>query len=146
MTKNESVIHGNEEIPGVNTPLLNFGMFGTSFGIHHEDGNLGSINKLQGGKAKTWYSVPSTQVIKLEKFVQNNVTKSIAGNCKRFIRHKAVITPPELVKNDIDPSELVKNDIDFAKVGFLVVPYFFSCLVCNNFYVYSQMAGCPRRR
>lgn len=78
-------------MPGINTPFLNFGMFGTSFGIHYEDGNLGSINILHGGQPKTWISVPSSQALKLEKCVQDNTPKTIAEKCDRFIRHPIII-------------------------------------------------------
>lgn len=110
ITKNDSLIHGGEIIPGVNTPFLNFGMFGTCFGLHHEDSNLGSINKLHGGASKTWVSIPSSEAPKLEKFVHDAVPKSISTRCNRYIRHKAVMIPP---------SELEKHGIQFAKVSFL---------------------------
>lgn len=55
------------EMPGINRPFSYYSMPHTSFGMHHEDSNVGSINIHHGGAAKIWYSVPSSNAEKLEE-------------------------------------------------------------------------------
>lgn len=63
-----SMIHRiGVEHSDINTPFLNFGMQFTSFGIHHEDSNLTSMDIVHGGEPKTWYVVPSSNAVKLEQ-------------------------------------------------------------------------------
>lgn len=112
MSFNDSIIHRGDNIAGVNTPFLNFGMFATSFGFHHEDGNLASANVLHGGKPKVWISVPSNEAKKLEQYAQDNVPKKIS--CDLYIRHKATL---------IMPSQLLKQNIAFAKVSYFDIHF-----------------------
>lgn len=104
-TLKESIIHTPPKIPGINTPYLNFGMRYTSFEIHCEDSNLGSINKLHFGGAKMWYAVPESHAEQLEKLIQKN--KMPGDTCDLIIRHKNSLVPP---------SELITNNIPFGKV------------------------------
>ena len=46
-----------EDLPGVMSSYLYFGMWRALFGVHCEDMNLFSINYLHFGKPKTWCAV-----------------------------------------------------------------------------------------
>lgn len=87
-------------------------MFGTAFGVHHEDSNMGSMNCLHSGKPKTWYSIPSSQANKLEDFVQGEAKRTY--NCDKFIRHKSTMIPPSVLRS---------NGIEFGKVKTLFINY-----------------------
>lgn len=55
------------EMPGINRPFTYYAMSFTSFGMHHEDSNVGSINIHHGGATRVWYTVPSSNSEKLEQ-------------------------------------------------------------------------------
>lgn len=91
---------------GVNTPYWYNGMPFTSFGLHVEDSNLGSINMVLKGKEKIWYAIPACHAKKLADLVQK--TAKNYSNCNLFIRHKSVL---------IAPSELKEMNVPFARVN-----------------------------
>lgn len=107
LTRNQSILHQSvaSPYPGLNTPYLNFGMRFTSFGMHHEDSNLASLNVLHGGYQKVWYGVPSLSTLKLERLVNGAKPRYIM--CDNFIRHKSILVPPSILE---------KNGIPFSKV------------------------------
>lgn len=94
----ESIIHNanGPQIPGVNSPYLNYGMKYCMFAIHCEDSYAGSINTLHEGEPRTWYTVPQSNAAKLENLVQTWTPRSIS--CDLFIRHKSTIIPPEILQ------------------------------------------------
>lgn len=98
LTNIESIIHNADgpQIPGVNSPYLNYGMKFCSFAMHCEDSYVGSINTLHEGEPRTWYTVPQSNAAQLENLVQNWTPRSIA--CDLFIRHKSVLIPPEILQ------------------------------------------------
>lgn len=100
-----SIIHQKPIIKGVNTSYVYFGMAFTSFGFHHEDCDVGSINILHDGSPKSWYSVPSSYAKELEKLVRDHTPASVG--CDLFINHKTVMVPP---------SVLLRAGIPFGKV------------------------------
>lgn len=106
MTFKHSILHGSCKMPGVNTPYVYYSMPFTSFALHHEDSNVASISIHHEGAAKTWYSVPSSNAMKLEEVVRHWTPKSIY--CDTFIKHKTVLIPPEILR---------ENNIDFAVVN-----------------------------
>lgn len=55
----------DEEIPGVTSPMLYFGVWRSVFGLHTEDKDLFSINYLHQGAPKVWYTIPPDQVHKV---------------------------------------------------------------------------------
>lgn len=58
------------KMPGINSPFSYYAMPHTTFAMHHEDSNSGSINIHHGGAARVWYSVPSSNAEKLEEVSQ----------------------------------------------------------------------------
>lgn len=98
LTNIESIIHNanGPQIPGVNSPYLNYGMKFCSFAIHCEDSYAGSINTLHEGEPRTWYTVPQSNAVQLENLVQTWTPRSIS--CDLFIRHKSVLIPPEILQ------------------------------------------------
>lgn len=50
----DSLIHGQQEMPGITTPFLYVGALLSAFGCHLEDGNLNSINYNHCGAVKIW--------------------------------------------------------------------------------------------
>lgn len=59
--------HVNEEINGVNVPWLYLGMLFASFAWHNEDHFLYSINYMHCGEGKTWYGVPGSHAVEVER-------------------------------------------------------------------------------
>lgn len=108
ITSDVSIIHGDNRpaLIGVNTPYWYNGMPFTSFGLHVEDSNLGSINMVLKGKEKIWYAIPACHAKKLADLVQK--TAKNYSNCNLFIRHKSVL---------IAPSELKEMNVPFARVN-----------------------------
>ena len=47
-----------DDIPGVTSPYLYFGMWRSSFCWHREDCNLYALNYLHHGCSKQWYAIP----------------------------------------------------------------------------------------
>lgn len=88
---------------GIHKPYLYVGGPLTSFGLHIEDGDLGSISYNHGGHAKIWYPIPGTQSEKLEGLVRKYTPKY----CDFYIRHKSTMVPP---------SVLQAHGIKFARV------------------------------
>lgn len=76
----------------------------SSFGMHFENGNLGSINFLHLGAEKLWYIIPKEENYKLENFCKK-VSKNF--DCTFYLRHKTLMIPPSILK---------KNGIKFARV------------------------------
>lgn len=123
-TKKESLIHSTKphqkvtrdqklyKMPGIQSPYTYVGQAFSSFGMHLEDGNLGSINFLHSGAEKLWYIIPKEENHKLERFCKK-VSKNVA--CTFYLRHKTLM---------ISPSILKKNGIKFARVCLTLI--FFS--------------------
>lgn len=95
-------------MPGIHTPFTNVGMLHTRFGFHIEDNDLNSINYNHKGKPKLWYAVPGKYGEKLEKLSAEWAT-SIGLNCNLYLRHKAIMVPPSVLK---------RNEIPFARVSY----------------------------
>lgn len=93
-------------IDGLNTPYLYVGMRHTCFAWHTEDMDLHSINYLHFGEPKTWYVIPPQYGNDFEKLINDLLPKEYE-KCASFLRHKTVLTNPDL---------LTKNGIPFNKV------------------------------
>jgi jumonji domain-containing protein 2 len=52
-----NVLGAHQNLPGITTPYLYFGMWKAMFAWHVEDMNLFSINYLHFGEPKSWYAV-----------------------------------------------------------------------------------------
>lgn len=119
-SKNESIIHAidqNEWFPGIHTPYIYLGMFGTSFAWHREDRNLCSINYLHYGGVKIWHAVPAEYAERLEgalqvevDYLHDDIRKQLNLNCNLAVRHKCLYAGPSFLK---------KHSIPFAKVIFV---------------------------
>lgn len=114
----ESVIHAlpkSEWMPGIHTPYMYFGMFGTVFPWHREDRNLLSINYMHNGREKLWYTIPHECAERFEIEIRNEIEKipssersALNMNCNLIVRHKIVLAPPSFLK---------KHNIKFGKVS-----------------------------
>lgn len=87
---------------GINTPYVYVGAPFSSFGMHIEDGDLGSVNYNHEGEDKFWYAIPNSEGSKLVELVQ-----SVTDSCNLYIRHKTVMIPP---------SVLELHNIKFARI------------------------------
>ncbi|OQV24772.1 putative Lysine-specific demethylase 4B [Hypsibius exemplaris] len=83
-----------ERTPGVYTPYLYIGSWGSSFGMHPEDKDLYSLSYLHEGEAKFWYGMPSSSSAAVEEFAAELLPEE-ASSCAQFLRHKTLIIAPE---------------------------------------------------
>lgn len=85
-------------IPGVTTPYLYFGMWGSVFCTHTEDMNLLSINYLHAGSPKVWYAVAAGEDAKrLEQLYDGNFHEA-KSQCSEYMRHKRCLISPMILK------------------------------------------------
>ena len=85
--ENENGLHLSiEKLKGINTPEAYFGTKGSYFILHHEDGNLLSLNWNVHGKDKVWYGIHMDQWSKLQDFLKQFKTET--KNCTNYFRHK----------------------------------------------------------
>lgn len=89
--------HLKKDIPGVNSPMLYFGTFGSMFGIHKEDMDLYSINYLHEGAPKQWYLIPPSQAHQVESVCHLEYPMD-AQECSEFVRHKNCMLSPKLLQ------------------------------------------------
>ncbi|WVF66837.1 hypothetical protein IAT40_001579 [Kwoniella sp. CBS 6097] len=101
-------------LPGVNSPYLYFGMWGASFAWHVEDMDLFSINYIHFGAPKYWYAIPQKQAEKFERILQGYFTED-ARHCDQFLRHKSFAVSPQRLANDgINVNMLVHKQGEFV--------------------------------
>jgi len=99
-----------EQIPGVNTPYLYFGMWKATFSWHVEDMDLYAVNYLHYGAPKTWYGIPPSEGHKLEQMARK-LFPDMAKTCFNLMRHKALMISPELLRaNGIQVNKLVQEE------------------------------------
>ncbi|KAM5245961.1 lysine-specific demethylase 4D-like [Ctenodactylus gundi] len=124
-------------IQGVNTPYLYFGMWKATFAWHTEDMDLYSINYLHFGEPKTWYAVPPEHGQRLERLARQLFPGSARG-CAAFLRHKAVLMSPTVLRDNGIPFSRVTQEAGEFVVTF---PYGyhagfnhgFNCAEATNF-------------
>ncbi|XP_055307723.1 uncharacterized protein LOC129571875 [Sitodiplosis mosellana] len=98
-SSNESLIHGEKEMDGINTPYFYMGGPLTAFGLHLEDGDLNSVNYNHTGAPKIWYIIPEEYNDALEKLVQQFCGDKYT-DCSKYIRHKCVLIPPSILEEN----------------------------------------------
>uniref|UniRef100_A0A7S3L0Y8 JmjC domain-containing protein n=1 Tax=Amphora coffeiformis TaxID=265554 RepID=A0A7S3L0Y8_9STRA len=100
----DSCLHVLPHVPGVTSPYLYAGMWGSVFCAHTEDMNLLSINYLHAGAPKVWYAIaPGPDSQRFESLCASSFagTPSTKG-CKDFLRHKrSLLSPKVLLKAGI---------------------------------------------
>ena len=100
----------DDQIPGVNTPYLYFGMWKATFSWHVEDMDLYAVNYLHYGAPKTWYGIPPSEGHKLEQ-VARKLFPDMAKTCFNLMRHKAIMISPELLRaHGIQVNKLVQEE------------------------------------
>ncbi|KAL3933251.1 MAG: hypothetical protein SGBAC_010480 [Bacillariaceae sp.] len=88
----------DDGIPGVTTPYLYFGMWGSVFCTHTEDMNLLSINYLHAGSPKVWYAVAAGEDAKrLEQLYDGNFHEA-KSQCSEYMRHKRCLVSPMILR------------------------------------------------
>ena len=75
------------KLPGVNSPYLYFGTWKATFAWHLEDIDLFSINYIHKGAPKQWYSIPTKQHERFERFMQG---KFLSLFIKKVPFHKII--------------------------------------------------------
>lgn len=103
----ESFLHTKaiNHIEGIHIPYSYVGDIHTVFPLHIEDFDLYALNFLHLGY-KFWYIIPGSQREKLETLV-NRLAKDSNITCNNFIRHKSLMIPPSVLK---------ENNIQFSRV------------------------------
>ncbi len=74
-------------LPGVNTPMLYFGMWRALFTFHAEDCDLYSINYIHAGAPKSWWSISPKDAVRFESLAQGCFPEGFT-NCEQYLRHK----------------------------------------------------------
>lgn len=95
--KLDSCLHVLNHIPGVTSPYLYAGMWGSVFCAHTEDMNLLSINYLHAGQPKFWYAVAEPDAQRFLTICQFHFALQ-AGKCPEFLRHKRSLISPAILK------------------------------------------------
>ncbi|KAG8931016.1 hypothetical protein FRC02_003334 [Tulasnella sp. 418] len=107
-----SRLKGINQLPGVNTPYLYFGMWRATFAWHVEDMDLYSINYIHWGAPKHWYAIPSGR----SKAFEGVMRGFFPGDpCPQFLRHKSYLASPTLLtKSNCRPNLLVQHQGEFV--------------------------------
>ena len=101
-------------IAGYTTSNLYVGAPGTTFALHEEDMNLGSVNYLVSGAPKVWYCVPPADCIAVVNLISKLFANStLAKTCPQAVMHKRfLIHPDTLRENGITCSRIVQEQGD----------------------------------
>lgn len=97
LSKLDSCLQVLPHIPGVSSPYLYVGMWGSVFCAHTEDMNLLSINYLHAGSPKVWYSVSEPDAVRFLSLAEHHFA-ALAGKCKEFLRHKRYLLSPAMLQ------------------------------------------------
>ncbi|KAF9381046.1 hypothetical protein CPC16_010041 [Podila verticillata] len=104
----------DQNLPGVNTPYLYFGMWKATFAWHVEDMDLYSINYLHFGAPKQWYCIPPEYSERFERIAQGIFSQDFK-QCPQFLRHKTHLISPSTLSNDGVPfNRLVQHEGEFV--------------------------------
>jgi jumonji domain-containing protein 2 len=85
--------HLKSEIPGITSPYLYCGMFGSVFGLQSDDGDLYSMNYLHYGMAQHWYVIAPQHTARLRQVITDKTVLE-TPHCQALYRHKSLIIPP----------------------------------------------------
>jgi hypothetical protein len=101
-------------ITGYTSPALYVGSPGTTFVLHAEDMNLGSVNYLVAGAPKVWYVVPSSDNLKVVDLVSKLfANEKLVKTCPQAVMHKRfLIHPDTLREHGITCSRIVQEQGD----------------------------------
>ncbi|KAK9104250.1 hypothetical protein Scep_021094 [Stephania cephalantha] len=106
-----------EEIPGVNSPVLSLYMMFGWFAWHLEDHELPRLNFMHMGEAKTWYGVPGDAAQAFEEVVG---VHQFGGDVNPLVTYAAlgerttVMSPKVLMDAGIPCCRLVQNAGEFV--------------------------------
>ncbi|KAF9965589.1 hypothetical protein BGZ70_004505 [Mortierella alpina] len=104
----------DQNLPGVNTPYLYFGMWKATFAWHVEDMDLYSINYLHFGAPKQWYCIRPEHSSRFECIAQG-IFSSDYKNCPQFLRHKTyLLSPTKLATDGVPVNRLVQHEGEFV--------------------------------
>ncbi|KAF9931640.1 hypothetical protein BGZ65_004793 [Modicella reniformis] len=104
----------DQNLPGVNTPYLYFGMWKATFAWHVEDMDLYSINYLHFGAPKQWYCVRPEHSARFECIAQG-IFSSDYKICPQFLRHKTyLLSPSKLATDGVPVNRLVQHEGEFV--------------------------------
>ncbi|KAF9292416.1 Lysine-specific demethylase 4B [Mortierella alpina] len=104
----------DQNLPGVNTPYLYFGMWKATFAWHVEDMDLYSINYLHFGAPKQWYCIRPENSSRFECIAQG-IFSSDYKNCPQFLRHKTyLLSPSKLATDGVPVNRLVQHEGEFV--------------------------------
>ncbi|KAF9897135.1 hypothetical protein BX616_006132, partial [Lobosporangium transversale] len=104
----------DQNLPGVNTPYLYFGMWKATFAWHVEDMDLYSINYLHFGAPKQWYCIRPEHSARFECIAQG-IFSSDYKNCPQFLRHKTyLLSPTKLAADGVPVNRLVQHEGEFV--------------------------------
>ncbi|KAJ7873239.1 JmjC domain-containing protein, partial [Mycena olivaceomarginata] len=116
-------------LPGVTTPDVYFGMWRTTFAWHVEDMDLFSINYIQFGAPKFWYTVPQGRAGALEDtmpgasvslpvvlYFHNGYFPTDTSKCPQFLQHKSFLASPTLLaQSALGPNHIAKFVITYPR-------------------------------
>ncbi|KAF9189005.1 hypothetical protein BGZ51_000181 [Haplosporangium sp. Z 767] len=104
----------DQNLPGVNTPYLYFGMWKATFAWHVEDMDLYSINYLHFGAPKQWYCIRPEHSTRFECIAQG-IFSSDYKTCPQFLRHKTyLLSPSKLATDGVPVNRLVQHEGEFV--------------------------------
>jgi len=101
-------------IPGVNTPMLYFGMLFAMFCWHVEDQYMYSTSYLHEGACKTWYGVSSRDAERFEACFSATFDESVKGDPELFIKKASMVPPWKLLSSGVPVCRAVQEPGQFV--------------------------------
>lgn len=115
-----------DQLQGVTTAYLYFGMWKAMFAWHTEDMDLFSINMLHLGEPKKWYVIPEHERSRFEQLASFHFP-DLRAHCPEFLRHKTTLLSPSILhQNNIS----VFTTVQHARDIIITFPGAYHCGVC----------------
>ena len=101
-------------IPGVNTPMLYFGMLFSMFCWHVEDHYMYSTSYLHEGSHKTWYGVSSLHADAFEGAFSDHLAAGVAHDPELFVKKASMVPPSTLLERGVPVCRAVQEPGQFV--------------------------------
>ena len=101
-------------IPGVNSPMLYFGMLFSMFCWHVEDHYMYSTSYLHEGACKTWYGVSASNAAHFESAFSDAFASAVPHDPELFVKKASMMPPWQLLERGVPVCRLVQEPGQFV--------------------------------